>query len=387
MGRQSVGAMSRKQSKPSKKVTAVVQTRSLVSSGLARKSMMSVNLGSYGAMVKNPFSEQARGARFPDPYCFPTSTFRAQTTLVCSVGTTSATQLQAFVFHANPLVSYVDVNLSPTIGGSSSLSDTGGTTTFSNNVYVHGMSSLAELSNVGSQYRFVGGGLRLRMLTPEAVRTGRIYCAPIADTQLPGYNALTNTGTAANSWAELALCGGISPNLIRSAAVQNLPGCVSWTAQEMRSSDFDLMFRPHDPQVTGFKMPVTTMSINGNNNMAEEADYVVSTGAIAFADNRELTNQTGWNSWVVVFENFPQNQLSCQIDMVHHLEMTPLLDAVTGATGIQPIPSFTEPKKATHNFSDVLNMVADIPIAKVVKIAETVNNVYHAATGRGMRLT
>lgn len=334
---------------------------------------------SYLTMVKNPFSESALGAHLPDPWCFPTSAFHMETEMIFVTTSSTASQTQEMIFWPHPLISAIDGNGLNSY--STSLQSANGYKPVAANEYIYSQSTPTLLSNVMNSWRVVGGGIRLSMICPEAVRTGRIFIAPIPGVQTPGYNAITASAmlTDGTSSAPFSYLGNTSS--YAGATLLELPGAFSVTANQLAEEAIVLRFKPHSDIVTTFKDAITNNKFSSTYSWGDEF-IDTSAGAVAGNDSKELTDLSGWNGWIVYWEGAPANQTYMQIQQILHLEGAPLIATQTPNNGSQPVPSSSSIiKKNLGAFGRVYQYLSNIPLEYYESLARNVNNIYSLAKG------
>lgn len=349
-----------------------------------RQNYKDTTMSQFSLMVKNPFAATALGVRFPDPWCFPTSTYKMMEEVILS---TSGAQSQGLVFYPHPFISFCDTNVAR--GVASMVSSTAGYNNISNNPSLYGLSTPSICDVLFNNFRTVGSGVKMSMICPEAVRTGRIFCAPVPLSRMPGWNALNVASMAAGLSAYQALGGGsnfITGNF--GAGIMNWPDAFEITANQMAETDIILRFKPHNDNVTTFKNSNGSTGFNSTQTDADQVLITTSTGVIGSSDNWETTDMTGWNGWVVWIEGAPANQSYIQLKQIVHLEAQPIIAPPTVGTGTAPVPTDREPgAKVRGAFNRVYDVLSTIPLETYETIAMNVNNIYQRASGGVPRLT
>jgi len=311
---------------------------------------------SFAHALADPFSIEARGARVPDLYAFPTNTFRLQTSVLLGAG--SQTEFGA-VFLPNPYVSVIDTGVAAT--GTPSITGLGGLQRYSS-----GASSFAAMTipvlfaPLATEFRVVGGGIKIRNLLPELTATGRVYIAvlPLSNGGVPNYNLLSTIGglTTANYNNITARMGLPTIESLRSASLQLQPLSKDYTVgQIVGDEEIEIDFSIYHPDFFRFKPTrVENAEYNGTVREADDVAFTIATGVpIALASgNKEAVQSDGGSAIVVWFEGIPATPSApFEIDMCLHLECVPLV-ATGGTAGSGGItPESDNPPRPVHGSS------------------------------------
>jgi hypothetical protein len=334
---------------------------------------------SYLAMVKDPFSEAALGAHLPDPWCFPTAAFHMQNEIIFTTTSTAATQTQEMVFWPHPLISAIDSN--GLNGYSTSLQSANGYKPVIQNQYIYSQSTLNLLGSMMNTWRVVGGGIRVSMICPEAVRTGRIFFAPVPGIQTPGWNAINASAMLTDGTASAPFTYFGNNNSYSGSSLLEIPGAFSVTANQLAETAIVLRFKPHSDIVTGFKNATNTAKFSATYNWGDE-NLVTTAGVVASNDLQQVTDLTGWNGWIVYWEGAPANQTYMQIQQILHLEGEPVINLQQPNSGTQPIPSNNSLiRKNLGAFGRVYQALSNIPLEYYESLARNINNIYNLASG------
>lgn len=289
---------------------------------------------SFAHALTDPFSLEARGARVPDLYAFPTNTFRLQTSMLLGANLTEF----GATFFPNPYVSYYDTGVGAS--GVLNVTSTGGMRRFAGATAFGGMTTPTLFSPLATAFRVVGGGIKIRNLLPELTATGRVYiaCVPLSNGGVPNYNALeTISPTTTNNYNELLARMGLPRTAAqRSASLQLLPQSKDFTVGQMvGDEELEIEFGVYHPDFFRFKPTAADSTTYGGT--VSEADDVVITIATGVANvgasgNKEATQSDGGSAIVCWFEGFPSTvSAPIEIDICLHLECVPLV-ASTGTT-------------------------------------------------------
>jgi hypothetical protein len=342
----------------------------------------SKNISSYKSMIIDPFRPTSNGCRLPDPWSFPTETYKLQSYATLTSPGSTSTGVIAFLPHPN--ISMFDYSLF--INGTSQMS-------FSNYHLIssNGIASLSTptlMANVLSTWRVVGGGIKIRCTMPETARTGRIYFVPYPLAQLPGYNALSSNTMSSTSLGISQLTGNYAAV---GSAILEVPGAFAVTCNELSDKEIVLRFKPHSEQVCNFKDAQAGVNQVYSSGFYESTEVVFGTaGAVSVTQCDTAANYdcSGWNGWMMVYEGLPTNNNCFLFEQVLHLEGTPVLSSLS-SSGASPLPThqFTEPKERS-SFSKVFDYISNIPLQESITIMENVNNVYQRLKPSGsLRLT
>jgi hypothetical protein len=363
-------------------VTALAR---LSSSKKTRQSIIpreSKNIASYKSMIVDPFRPTSNGCRLPDPWSFPTETYKLQN--YCTLTSPGSTSAGSVIFLPHPNISIFDYSLF--INGTSQMGF--------NNYHLIASNGIAALStptlmaNVLSTWRVVGGGVKIRCTMPEANRTGRIYFVPFPLAQLPGYNALSTTTMSSTSLGISQMTGNYAAV---GSAILEVPGSFAVTCNELSDKEIILRFKPHSDQVCSFKNAQAGINQVYSSSLYESTEIVSGTGGTVAApqcDTAANYDCSGWNGWMMVYEGLPVNNNCFLFEQVLHLEGTPVLTSLSSA-GASPLPThqYTEPKERS-SFSKVFDYISNIPLQESITIMENVNNVYQRLKPSGsLRLT
>jgi hypothetical protein len=340
-------------------------------------------MSNYKSMIMDPFKPSSNGCRLPDPWSFPTETYKLQSfSTLTSVA--SGSTLGSICFLPHPNISIFDYSLF--VNGTSQV-------TYSNysQIASNGIASLSTptlMAGALNTWRVVGGGIKVCCTMPESVRTGRIYFVPYPLAQLPGYNALSSTTFSTTSLALAQLTGGYAAV---GSAILEIPGAFVVTCNELADREIVLRFKPHSEQVCSFKDAKAGVSQVYASGYSESTEIIYGTaGAVTGNECDTAANYdcSGWNGWMVVYEGFPNSNSCLLFEQVLHLEGTPIVSALS-SSGATPLPTHeqTMPKERS-SFSRVFDYISNIPLQESITIMENVNNVYQRLKPSGsLRLT
>lgn len=318
-------------------------THMALSGDVAGLKKLAVN--SFAAALSTPFEVQARGARVPDMYAFPTNTYRIQTSVLLGAGATTF----GGVFLPNPYVSMLDITRMSGLG--TSVSSTGGMRPYTGATAFFGSTTPALLSALSTEFRVVGGGIKIRNLIPELTATGRIYLAviPVANGGVPSYALLDtipfNSIAAGNPAYNNVLARMGLPNVpgLSSASLQMQPVSKDFTVGEIvGSNELEVDFAVYHPDLFRFKASdAANVGLDGVSREADDIVFTIALGSVSTTASgfKEPTQSDGGSAIILWCEGFPGGvSPQIEVDYVLHLETIPLV-AVGGVgtvLGITP---------------------------------------------------
>lgn len=331
---------------------------------------VSKNISNYKSMILDPFRPGSNGCRIPDPWSFPTETYKLQS--YCTLTTPGTASTGSIFFLPHPNISIFDYD--QFVNSSTQMSF--GNYNFIGSNGIASLSTPALLAQALSTWRVVGAGVKIRCTTPEANRTGRIYFCPYPLAQLPGYNALSTYTMGTTSLALAQLTGGYAAC---GSAILEVPGAFAVTCNELADREIVLRFKPHSEQVCNFKDTKAGISQVYSSTYNEGTDVLYNSSSGVVQNQTDVAANydcSGWNGWMMVYEGLPVNNNCFLFDQVLHLEGTPIVSALSTA-GAVPLPTH-EPTEAKEKgaFSRVFDYISNIPLQESIAIMENVNNVY-----------
>lgn len=288
---------------------------------------------SFSHALIDPFSVEARGSRVPDLYAFPTNTFRVQTSIL--LGSTQ-TEFGA-TFLPNPFVSVIDSGAISV--ANPSITSPGGMRRFGTNTGFLSMTTPTLFTPLATEYRVVGGGIKIRNLLPELTATGRIYIAvmPLANGGVPSWNVLNGAPltTEANYNNVMARMGLPTIASQRAASLQLLPLSKDFTVgQIVGDEEIEVPFTIYHPDFFRFKPTAAdNRAYDGTIGEADDVTFNIATGVVqGSSGNKEATQCDGGSAIIVWFEGIPATTAApFEVDFCLHLECVPLV--ATGTTG------------------------------------------------------
>lgn len=348
---------------------------------------------SFQHALIDPFSAESRGARVPDLYSFPTLTYRLQTSVLMGTGSTSF----GAVFTPNPFVSMWDTNVATGVG-LPSISATGGMRPFTSAPAAHAFCTPGALGGLATEFRVVGGGIKIRNLIPELTATGRIYVAvvPVAAGGVPNYNALDSYVANAGVYSRIFSRMGIpSPAACSTASLQLLPVSKDFTVGEIvGANELEVNFSVYSPDFFKFKTVIFSAQYDAALT-SEFDDMLVSAAGVVnmtASGNKENTQIDGGSAIILWCEGFPGGAApQIEVDVVLHLEGTPIISASAGTTTTGGVyPENDNPPRAARGSTALvesqISMALDNPDYLIREVSSTKGSggasIGHARTGR-----
>lgn len=328
----------------------------------------------------NPFAADALGIRTPNEYAVEATT-RHITARVNLIG--SASNVCAAAFMPSPLIAAIDGLRVQ--AGVDSLS-TGQFIKPVNNVTCRNIVTPTTLQSSFENFRLVAGGLKLRVQVPQLTRTGNIIVAPIPTQRASwGWNALQNiTVTSAAALGEYI--GGFDPSNI-DGRILNLPGAMAFSLNDLGMQDLILPFRPTSAAYTQFH-GTSFDSAFGVNIIHGDGNTSGSVSGLSIAggqDLLDLTDQAGWNCWVVYIDGIaePAGTPIVSVEAVYHLEGTPAVSSAQ--SGLLVATNDPQPRFDVGYWHQVCADLKSLPWVEVASIgAAALGVMSRAYTGRKM---
>jgi len=231
--------------------------------------------GRYLIALADPFSNKAGGAQVPDVYSFPTATTQVKETFTISVQP-NQTDVD-FVVQPSLFTTIAYSDFATCAGGfvnySSILRNASGTGFTENSIV-----SQATISGKFSRYRIVGGGVKIKVLTPTLTQQGQLFCClvpslthsawfpmeSIANAVQNGFPISTNQGLANwNDYLTYYELPGVDGLGLISTQIQGMPlahtNMLSGTTLE---GGIEIAFKNASPDSLKFRdaSPVTALT-------------------------------------------------------------------------------------------------------------------------------
>jgi len=308
----------------------------------------------YLAALTHPFSEEAVGARIPEPYATPTVPYKM--TLPVQV-TTSATGVFDLVVAPHVLATAWST-FSGALTGGYAPTVASADATFTSSVYAgYGIAcgNQNDLSVKCLNYRIVAMGVRIKPNTSFTNTSGRIYGAVVpAPEQFPGL--VSSGGTVASVWTALDVPLAADGHI--SGQVVNLPdGFELQTSELLANGGYEITFRPTGASCTSFRSP------NVNGSTEGLATYTATVGVAATVD-ASYYDMSGNSMLLLRGEGLQASTAAITAEIIMHIEGTPNIAAST-STALQPMPQRPARASADEVFQ-VIRQAAALPVGAPV---------------------
>lgn len=305
----------------------------------------------YAMALAHPFSREAQGARVPEPYAQATTTYmyKRVVTLTSSAG-------GGVDFALFPHLSFVAAQF---VGTSSGLTNS---TPANAPAGVVCYSSGANLGAVFRSYRVVSFGLRIKSNTTFNNTTGRLYVARVpAAVDYPGH--IVATGTTLTEFADM-MNVPIDGTGVTSSIIA-LPKSEQFTISELhQESGVELVTHPISPGALDF--------LDGVLQQRESQ-----TGAVVQYQDGFFSGR-GWQQFLIAGDGLPASAQILTLELVYHIEGTPL---VTSSTGAAMIPSGMVAAVASpHELPAIHAAVSQLPVAQKLR-EKARDEIRHRAEG------
>lgn len=294
----------------------------------------------YAQAVTNPFSPLAVGARVPDLYSYPSSTFKTEGTFQVK---TDGTGIMSFALTGIPWMMALNTSagISPFQGSILESVNANG-----NTISCQPYDAVSLQTKCGT-YRVVGAGYMITsMLTPTAT-TGRVMMAAVP---ISGHNPgpkIMSSGTAAsyatNSNDIICTMTGMTGNVHSTAHLPStmleLPNSVEFPLAAIIGDAVQVTHNICSPHA--FEYHTSNVNQNYGRNAANTADLVDNNGesipglTVIYEDSTQLDHSGKDMIWVRV-EGAPANTVVLDVKYIFHFEGTPYLPS-----GVVPADRFT----------------------------------------------
>jgi len=375
-----------------RKVALVVKPKSKVKVKVARlhpKASLfsdSTALGLYGRSLVDPFDRACVGVKIPDPYNAPTTALTCKGRFAWSPGVGDT--LVAF---PHPCFSVATFGSTISSGGAFVTSLGQGAT--SNLNYSAGAAiqygstiSAVNLNSIGSQFRIVSWGVRVRNVTAALSLAGDVIVssAPsgqsLSPTLIPALGSLQTTCTPGASWTTLGISLGVGFTGFCTGAYLGYPYALQSAnlaeAKVYGAGDAARGILIRVPPVS--TRPYSFRPSLVYDTVAEGGAYSVGVsvsqgGAYSSSKtfNADTLNLEGQRNAFVTTSNTGQN---FEVEVIYHLELT---ENAGGALG-QSV-STVSPSAPTNLVNDLLDRVRKLPWTDVLASAVSVVRTYGPA--------
>lgn len=339
-------------------------------------SMRKCSDASYAIALTKPLSYRAIGARVPDMFSAPTTTYHARGTITIN---SNSSGIASVILTANPLAATVDMT-------GASVGATGQFMYNSPNVYA--AVSQPILASGLSSCRVVGVGFGFKNLLPPTTATGRCIFAAVPQVgDMPGISTLNIPGGVTNN----ALCErltGTSPGLTTantalgvSSTILALPDAEECTIQDIIATQITAFLKPVAPSAFEFHNTNLANAVSSGYTNSTNATYVTGGSVIATADNGDITNYRGFECLMLRLEGLPAAvQPVMEIEYCYHLEGSPIPSSSVGAM-VPATPA--APHVDLNLFNNVLSMALNAPTFEIA--SDIFNGDLASAATRGIK--
>lgn len=306
-----------------------------------KNTKVSVNqMNPYLDLLTNPFNSASYGSKVPDPFSPHTSTYRIHSEFKVTTPTNITTA--AYLIRPNPFQSIID--LQAFSGGSSTSGGNTGWTALTSNSMIYAATTPTALSAILTSYRVVSHGIRIRLMEPQQVATGRLIIgrAPRSRPDMP----FASTNNTALLWGAVGSAGNSFLGAI-PGVVANSPFLLE-TTEAKEFSMYDLMGLDitqvnsiNSPAALMFSPVYSSAVLNGVATLVEVTDAPVNagTGVVTIANNTGSIsdNQPGWDDMYIYMDGLPSGLYpAINIEYILHLEGVP---QIASTTAISAVPS------------------------------------------------
>jgi hypothetical protein len=341
---------------------AIIQTKSnkmnLYVSPLAKR---------FCNAMERPFDPTTLGARIPDPWSFPTSTYHIHNETVLALNAT--TNQHTMIFLPSPLISMFDLQRMSTGGAASVLASGMAIVGPSMSSGVYGATNLVNMNTLVSQWRPVSNGIRISNQYPELNATGRIQIALVPITgEVPNISFFTNnTANIVNATTTnvARLCLQMFGTDLSNADLLNLPYAQDFPIQDLLHGDLEICGKFTSPSAFTFRNTQTglTYSTNGFDVTLNDDVAVISTGAATLLDSgyKDTTRMDGQCAIVVRMVGLPSaGSAELLVETIYHIEGSPQTSVSANNTMI-PSESIEKPFKGSPiDLESALNLAGDM---------------------------
>jgi hypothetical protein len=348
----------------------------------------------YANALYAPFSGAAIGARVPDQWAYPTSTYKSQGLMTLK---SDASGNCSFYLTFNPFATLIDAaattatTVSVVPGGAGGMKRAIGLTS---SQAFYAASNYTTLAQAFSSYRVVGGGFQLRSVIPPLNASGKVIMAAVPATGFfPGPKYLDNLSAvdqAAQPHAVMAIVTGLSSNAPGNhipSSILGLPTATFATTAELETGVISFTARPITPLAYRFKSTDTaqnTFAFGGNDAPDGVAEYASTAGVFTMREREPYgsTDIHGFEAFLITCEGLPVSANVFDLEYIFHYEGTPNLSFSTGTVTSDSI------QKASVDLPGMMNVVSAVNCQKPFRLEAAVaasNNVAKVV-GAGVKL-
>jgi hypothetical protein len=346
--------------KGTKKVTTTKRISVVKSSSLKKKKtpksltlrkQVFSNTESYRLALTDGFNPKAIGARVPDMYSYPSSTYKLKGTFALQ---SNASSNCSCILTANPFLSVIDLT-------TSTIATTQPMYQYTTSNWVYAVAHPQTTWNSVANFRVVGVTYRIRNQLPVNTCTGRMITGtvPTVPMDLSINNLISyqvTNGALLNKL--LGFSESTSANLttgVGTSTILNLPSSKDISLQQIMGNSIQFSAKPVSPDAFDFITTDPNGDINSTQSTGQEALTTSATGALVNVSSSRTLGNGGWDSLLINFEGVPASSTIAYVDYVFHIEGTPQT-AQQSAT--VPVPDTSVPSHVDINgFNSILSKV------------------------------
>lgn len=275
------------------------------------------------AALMEPFSSMAEGAVILDE--FATATVPRKAHITNNVTPSPQGNFSVAIF---PSPCFTAFNFTNVGGADSKLQWGGAVTAYNTNVSAKGIVSPNEMADIFTQFRVVGGGIRIRNLMTPLTATGRLEIVQMPVTA-PGMSVnglFTSTYSSPDISTRLLGNFPLGSNHVFTSFLA-LPGADEYTMSEIDKGDILCSFKVASPHYYEFRSTSNDLLVGSTNSIGviqEGDDFNNTTGAVS---QNQYSNGTvdsrGMNAILLRGSGFPAGSPVLEIEVILHIEGVP----------------------------------------------------------------
>jgi len=309
------------------------------------------NTESYRCALTDGFNPKAVGARVPDMYSYPTTTYKLKGTFPLKSDATSSCSV---LLTGNPFLSMVDLTTSSVDASCPMFQYTTSNWVYAAADPLNTWNSVANLRVVGVTYR-IRNQLPVNTCTGRMI-TGTVPTVPCDLSVIDLQNYAVTNGAVLNKL--LGFSESVSGNLVAgvgSATILNLPTSKDISLQQIMGNSTQYCVKPTSPNAFNFMSTNPNGDINSTQSTGGDVITTSATSAVVHVSSNRSIGDGGWDSLLINFEGVPASSTIAYIDYIFHIEGTPQT-AQSNAT--VPVPDANTPSRVDINgFNSILSSV------------------------------
>jgi len=249
-----------------------------------------------------------------------------------------------------------------------------GTKQYTSATKAYGATSAASVYGKLDDERVVAWGLRIRNVQPPGSATGMIEVAQVpAGIYAPNPTVLDNIAPTDAGFVGLAL-NDLPFSGTQWSTLLNLPDSDEYAVQELMASDILAVGKFCSPDYLKFRHANGSAAYNGASSLSDQVEYTTAGVINTNGTSNQATNDlSGRTAIVVRLRGFPVSTMALDVEIVYHLEGTPISDVSGLATGAK-ISLAISPVALSQMVSEVNRRPGSMMIAPW--IAHQAKNVY-----------